>query len=113
MSDQFIIPARVTTEEASCKGHNTAPNPQDNNKALSGRQPQGAGAAGASKEGMGISLESSIAYSMEKTRPHYKNMPGHHSEAKEDCQSRGATESAEVGLTYYFMLFSLCTRICR
>jgi hypothetical protein len=33
-----------------------------------GHQPQGAGAAGASEEGMGISLESSIAYSVVKTR---------------------------------------------
>jgi hypothetical protein len=68
MSDQSITPARVMTEEASFKGHNTASNPQDNNKALSGHQPQGVGAAGASKEGMGISLESSIAYSVVKIR---------------------------------------------
>jgi hypothetical protein len=27
MSDQSITPARVMTEEASCKGHNTALNP--------------------------------------------------------------------------------------
>jgi hypothetical protein len=39
-----------------------------NNKALLGHQPQGAEAAGASEKGMGISLESSIAYSMVKTR---------------------------------------------
>jgi hypothetical protein len=65
MSDQSITPARVMIEEASFKGHNTAPNPQDNSKALSGHQPQG---AGASEEGMGISLESYIAYSMVKTR---------------------------------------------
>jgi hypothetical protein len=32
-------------------------------------------------------------------------------EAKGDCRSRGAAESAEAGLTYYFMLFSLRTRI--
>jgi hypothetical protein len=56
------------TEEASFKGHNTAPNPQDNSKALSGHQPQGARAVGASEEGMGISPESSIAYSVVNTR---------------------------------------------
>jgi hypothetical protein len=55
-------------EGASLKDHNTAPNLQGNNKALSGHQPQGAQAAGASEEGMGISPESSIAYSVEKTR---------------------------------------------
>jgi hypothetical protein len=40
----------------------------DNNRAFSGHQPQGAGAAGALEEGMGISPESSIAYSVVKTR---------------------------------------------
>jgi hypothetical protein len=55
-------------EEASLKDHNTTPNLQGNNKALSGHQPQGAEAAGASEEGTGINPESSIAYSMVKTR---------------------------------------------
>jgi hypothetical protein len=68
MSDQSITPARVMTEEASFKGHNTAPNLHDNNKALSGHQPQGVDAAGASEEGLGISPESSTAYSVVKTR---------------------------------------------
>jgi hypothetical protein len=68
MSDQSITLARVMTEEASFKGHNTAPNTQDNNKALSGHQPQGVEAAGASEEGMGIIPESYIAYSVVKTR---------------------------------------------
>jgi hypothetical protein len=68
MSDQSITLARVMTEEASCKGHNTAPNPQDNSKALLGHQPQGTGAVGASEEGMEINPESSIAYSVVKTR---------------------------------------------
>jgi hypothetical protein len=45
------------TEEASLKGHNTAPNLQGNNKALSGHQPQGAEAARASEEGTGINPE--------------------------------------------------------
>jgi hypothetical protein len=68
MSDQSTTPARVMTEEASFKGHSIAHNPQGNSKALSGHQPQGAEAAGASEEGMGISPESSIAYSVAKTR---------------------------------------------
>jgi hypothetical protein len=68
MSDQSITPVRVMTEEASFRGHSTAHNLQGNNKALSGHQPQGAEAAEASEEGMGISPESSIAYSMVKTR---------------------------------------------
>jgi hypothetical protein len=56
------------TEEASLKGHNIALNLQGNNKALSDHQPQGAKAVGALEEGTGIILESSIAYSMVKTR---------------------------------------------
>jgi hypothetical protein len=68
MSDQSITLAKVMTEEGSFKGHNTPPNPQDNNKALSGHQPQGAEAAWASEEGMEISPESSIAYSVVKPR---------------------------------------------
>jgi hypothetical protein len=55
-------------EEASFKGHNIAHNPQGNSKALSGHQPQGAEAAGATEEGMGISPEGSIVYSVVKTR---------------------------------------------
>jgi hypothetical protein len=68
MSDQSTTPSRVMTEEANFKGHSIARNPQGNNKALSGHQPQGAEAAGASEEGMGISPESSIVYSVVKTR---------------------------------------------
>jgi hypothetical protein len=68
MSDQSITPLRVMTEEASFKGHNIAHNPQDNSKALLGHQPRGAEAVGASEEGIGISPESSIAYSVVKTR---------------------------------------------
>jgi hypothetical protein len=56
------------TEEASFKGHSIAHNPQGNSKALSGHQPQGAEEAGASEECMGISPESSIAYSVVRTR---------------------------------------------
>jgi hypothetical protein len=55
-------------EEASFKGHNIAHNPQGNSKALSGHQPQGAEAARALEEGMGISPESSIVYYVVKTR---------------------------------------------
>jgi hypothetical protein len=68
MSDQSITPAKVMTEEANFKCHNIALNPQGNNKVLSGHQPQGAEAAGASEEGTGISLENFIAYFVVKTR---------------------------------------------
>jgi hypothetical protein len=56
------------TEEVSLKGHNTAPNLQGNNKALSGHQPQGAEAAWASEEDMEIGPEGYIVYSMVNIR---------------------------------------------
>jgi hypothetical protein len=68
MSDQFTIPLRVMTEEASFRGHNIAHNLQGNRKVLSGHQFQAAEAAGASEVDMGINPENSIAYSMVKTR---------------------------------------------
>jgi hypothetical protein len=68
MLDQSITPVRVMTDEANFRGHNIVHNPQGNNKAPSGHQPQGAEAAGASEEGMEISPEGSIAYFVVKTR---------------------------------------------
>jgi DNA polymerase III gamma/tau subunit len=56
------------TKEASFRGHNTARSLQDSSKASSGHQLQGAKAAGASEEDMGISPKKYIAYSMVKTR---------------------------------------------
>jgi hypothetical protein len=56
------------TEEASLKCHNTAPNLQGNNKALSGHQSQGAEVAGASEEDTEISPEGYIVYSVVKKR---------------------------------------------
>jgi hypothetical protein len=56
------------TEEASLKGHNTAPNLQGNNKALSSHQSQGTEAAGASEGDTEISPEGYIVYSVVKTR---------------------------------------------
>jgi hypothetical protein len=58
----------MMAEEANLKGHNTAPNLQGNNKALSGHQSQGAEAAGASEEDTEISPEGYIVYSVVKTR---------------------------------------------
>jgi hypothetical protein len=68
MSDQSIAPVRTMTKEASFRGHSTAHNLQDSSKAPSGHLLQGAEAAGASEEDMGISPGKSIAYSMVKTR---------------------------------------------
>jgi hypothetical protein len=68
MLDQFTTPVRVMTEEASFRDCNIAHNLQGNSKALSGHQLQGAEAAGASEEDMGISPGNSIAYSMVRTR---------------------------------------------
>jgi hypothetical protein len=56
------------TKEANLKGHNTAPNLQGNNKALSGHQSEGAEAAGALEEDTRINPKGYIAYSVVKTR---------------------------------------------
>jgi hypothetical protein len=68
MSGQFTIPARMTTKEASFRGHSTPHNLLGNNKALSGRQLQGAEALGASGEDTAISPGRFIVYSMVRTR---------------------------------------------
>jgi hypothetical protein len=68
MSDQSIAPVRVMTKEASSRGHNITHSLQDRNKAPSDHQLQGAEAAGASEEDMGISPEKSITYSVVNTR---------------------------------------------
>jgi hypothetical protein len=68
MSDQSTAPVRMMTKEASFRGHSTAHNLQYSNKAPSGHQLQGAEAARASEEDMGISPEKYIAYSVVKTR---------------------------------------------
>jgi hypothetical protein len=68
MLDQSTTPVRVMTEEASFRDHNIAHSLQGSSRALSGHQLQGAEAAGASEEDMGISPGNSIAYSVVKTR---------------------------------------------
>jgi hypothetical protein len=65
MSGQFI-PPRMTTEEVSCRSHNILL--WGSSKALTGRQLQEAKAPGASEEGLGISQERFIAYSVVRTR---------------------------------------------
>jgi hypothetical protein len=68
MSDQSTAPVRMTTKEASFRGHITPHNLRDSNKAPSGHQLQGAEAVGASEEDMGISPEKFIAYSTVRTK---------------------------------------------
>jgi hypothetical protein len=68
MSNKSTTPIRVMIEEASFRGHNIAHSLQGSSRALSGHQLQGAEAAGASEEEMGISLGNSTAYSLVRTR---------------------------------------------
>jgi hypothetical protein len=68
MSGQSTILVRMTTKEASFRGHSTPHNLRGNNKALSGRHLQGAEVPGASEEDMGISPGRFIAYSVVRTR---------------------------------------------
>jgi hypothetical protein len=58
----------MMTMKASFRGHITPHNLQDSSKAPSGHQLQGAEAAGASEEDIGISPEKIIAYSVVRTR---------------------------------------------
>jgi hypothetical protein len=74
MSDQSTAPVKTMTKEASFRGHSTAHSLHDSSKAPSGHQLQGAEAAGASEEDMGISPGKSIAYSVVKTRYVGKNV---------------------------------------
>jgi hypothetical protein len=68
MSDQSTTPVRVIIEEASFRDHSIAHSLQGSSRAISGHQLQGAEAAGASEEDMGINLGNSIAYSVVRTR---------------------------------------------
>jgi hypothetical protein len=58
----------MTTEEVSNRGHNIPRKLRGTNKAIFGLQLQGAEAPGASEEGLGISPEKFIAYSVVRTR---------------------------------------------
>jgi hypothetical protein len=55
-------------KESSFRGHSTPHSLRDSSKAPSGHQLQGAEAAWASEEDMGISPGKSIAYSVERTK---------------------------------------------
>jgi hypothetical protein len=67
MSDQFI-PLRMTTGEVSSRGRNIPLRLRDSNRAILGPQLQGIEAPGALEEGLGISLEKFIVYSVVRTR---------------------------------------------
>jgi hypothetical protein len=58
----------MTIEEVSNRGHNIPRKLRGTNKAIFGRQLKGAEAPEASEEGLGISPEKFIAYSMVRTR---------------------------------------------
>jgi hypothetical protein len=58
----------MTIEEVSNRGHSIPRKLWGSNKAIFGRQLQGAEALGASKEGLGISPEKFIAYSVVRKR---------------------------------------------
>jgi hypothetical protein len=111
MSGQFT-PPRVTTEEVSCRSHSILHNLRGSNKALFGRQLLEAEALGASKEGLGISLQKFIAYSVVRQGPYYKDVSCHHSETKGNSRSRSSAEPAEAGHAHYFVSLTLHTRVC-
>ena len=112
MSDQSIAVVRMMTKEVSFRGHSTPRNLRGNNKALLGRQLQGAEAPGASEEDMGINPGRSTAYFVVKTRATIQDMSNHHPKAKRDCRSRSPAKSTEAGPAHCFVAFTLHTRIC-
>jgi hypothetical protein len=74
MSDQSTAPVRIMTREASFRGHSTPHSLRGSNKALSGRQLQGAEAPRASEEDMGISPERSICLFYGEDKGHTSRM---------------------------------------
>jgi hypothetical protein len=101
----------MMTKEASFRGHNTPHSLRDSSKAPSGHQLQGAEAAGASEEDMGISTGKFIAYSVVRTRDTLQERANHYSETKGERRMRSSAESAEAGLVHCFVPLSLHTRI--
>jgi hypothetical protein len=91
MLGQSTIPARMTTKEASFRGHTTPRNLRGNNQVLSGRQLQGAETPGASKEDMGISPGRFIAYSVVRTRSILQEC------AKSPFRSRRRSQKPKLG----------------
>jgi hypothetical protein len=67
-SGQFTILPKVMTKGVNNKGHSAPRKLQDNSKALSDRQRQGAEATGASGEDLEINQEKFTAYSVVKAR---------------------------------------------
>jgi hypothetical protein len=63
-----IHSTQMMTEEVSNRGHNIPRKLRGSNKAIFARQLQGAEAPGASEEGLGISPEKFIAYSVVRTK---------------------------------------------
>jgi hypothetical protein len=81
----------MTTKEVSFRGHSTPRNLRGNNKALSGRQPQGAEAPGASEEDTGISSGRFIAYSTVRTKAILEEC------AKSPFKSRRRSRKLKIG----------------
>jgi hypothetical protein len=112
MSDQSTALIRVMTKEARFRGHNTAHSLQDSSKASSGHQLQGAEAAGASEEDMGISPGKSIAYSVVKTRSTLQEHARLPFRNKKRLLKQKPGRTSQSRFTYCSVLFSLYTRIC-
>jgi hypothetical protein len=107
MSDQSITPARVMTRKLATKATAQLSILRTTAKLFQATSLKGQGRQGLRRKVWGSAQKALLLILWWRQGPHYKNIPGHYSEAKGDCRSRGATESAEAGLTYYFMLFSL------
>jgi hypothetical protein len=104
--------SRMTTKEASFRGHSTPHNLRGNNKALSGRQLQGAEAPGASEEDMGIIPGRFIAYSVVRTRVILQECAKSPFRSRRRSQKPKLSRISRRGLAHCFVPLSLHTRIC-
>jgi hypothetical protein len=110
-SDQFI-PLRMTIGEVSSRGRNIPPRLRGSIRAILGLQLQGAEAPGASEEGLGISPEKFIAYSVVRTRATLPGCAMSPSRNKGDSWSWSPTEPAEASYAYCFVPLTVYSRVC-
>jgi hypothetical protein len=100
------------TEEVNNRGHSIPRKLRGSNKVLSGRQLQEAEEPGALEEGLGISLENFIAYSVVKTRAILQGCAMSPFRNKGNSRSRSSAEPAKAGHAHCFVSLTLHTRVC-
>jgi hypothetical protein len=114
MSGQFITPMSVMKGPAMFSIAIIVLSLQACNRLLSDHWLWGAEEEEVSvEEGLAINPESCTVFLWRGQGPHNKNMPGHNPEAKGNCRSWGAAESAKASPPHCFVLFPIHPRIRR